>query len=145
MVDLRNNTIRFVFDLQNYPKEALYGAAYVFLDKAYLFLDNKSSRKIEVSLKGKNKLNEKQLKNLKGEFLNELLNYTVRINLSKNNRKIREYIISQALFSAFGDDQVNKEDEVKYEDDPLGIAIPWEDKYGEKTEKTIKKQNRKTA
>jgi len=145
MVDLRNNTIRFVFDLQNYPKEALYGAAYVFLDKAYLFLDNKSSRKIEVSLKGKNKLNEKQLKNLKGEFLNELLNYTVRINLSKNNRKIREYIISQALFSAFGDDQVNKEDEVKYEDDPLGIAIPWEDKYGEKTGKTIKKQNRKTA
>ena len=136
MVDLRNNTIKFIFNLQNYPKEALYGAAYVFLDKAYLFLDNKSPKKIEVSLKGKKKLNEKQLEELKGEFLNELLNYTVRINLSKNNKKIREYIISQALFSAFGNNQVSKEDEVKYEEDPLGIAIPWEDKYGKKTEKT---------
>lgn len=145
MIDVRNNTIRFVFDIGNYSKEALYGAAYVFLDKAYLFLDNKSSKKIEISLKGKKKLNKNQLENLKGEFLNELLNYTVRINLSKNNKKIREYVISQALFSAFGDDQVDKEDEVKYEEDPLGIAIPWEDKYGKKTGKTIKKQSRKTA
>jgi len=132
MIDLKNNTIRFVFDIDNYSKEALYGAAYVFLDKAYLFLDNKSSKKIEISLKGKKKLNKNQLENLKGEFLNELLNYTVRINLSKNNKKIREYVISQALFSAFGDDDV-EEDEIKYEDDPLGIAIPWEDKYGKKT------------
>ncbi len=132
-----NNQIKFRVNLQNYPLEAIYGAAYVFLDKAYLFLDNKSPEKIEVFLKGKKKFNKKQLEELKGEFLNELLNYTVRINLSKNNKKIREYIISQALFSALGDDQANKEDEIKYEDDPLGIAIPWEDKYGKKSEKTI--------
>jgi len=147
MIEVKNNTIRFVFNLQNYPMDALYGAAYVFLDKAYLFLDNKSSKKIEVSLKGKEKLNKNQLEDLKGEFLNELLNYTVRINLSKNNKKIREYIISQALLSAFGNDEVNKEDEIKYEDDPLGIAIPWEDKYEKKSEETIKgeKQSKETA
>jgi len=132
-----NNQIKFRVNLQNYPMEAIYGAAYVFLSKAYLFLDNKSPEKIEVFLKGKKKFNKKQLEELKGEFLNELLNYTVRINLSKNNKKIREYIISQALYSAFGDDKVNKEDEIKYEDDPLGIAIPWEDKYGKEIEKTI--------
>ena len=137
MIDLKNNTIKLIFDLQNYPKEALYGAAYVFLDKAYLFLDNKSSKKIEVSLKGKKKLNKNQLEKIKGEFLNELLNYTVRINLSKNNKKIREYVVEQALFSAFGEENV-EEDEIKYEEDPLGIAIPWEDKYEKKSEKTIK-------
>ena len=147
MADVRNNTIRFVFNLQNYPMDALYGAAYVFLDKAYLFLDNKSSKKIEVSLKGKKKLNKNQLEDLKGEFLNELLNYTVRINLSKKNKKIREYIIGQALFSSLGNDEVNKEDKVKYEDDPLGIAIPWEDKYEKKSEETIKgeKQSKETV
>ena len=131
-MSVEDNQIKFRINLKNYPLEALYGAAYVFLDKAYLFLDNKSPEKVEVFLKGKKKFNKKQLEELKGEFLNELLNYTVRINLSKNNKKIREYIIGQALCSAFGDDQINEEDEIKYEDDPLGIAVPWEDKYGKK-------------
>jgi len=132
---IKDNTLKFSFNLKDYPLEALHGAAYVFIDRAYLFLDNKSPKKIEVSLKGKKKLNKKQLEDLKGEFLNELLNYTVRVNLSKSNKKTREYIISQALFSAFGDYDINKEDEIKYEEDPLGIAIPWEDKHGKKQKK----------
>ena len=132
---IEDNTLKFSFNLKDYPLEALHGAAYVFIDRAYLFLDNKSPKKIEVSLKGKKKLNKKQLEDLKGEFLNELLNYTVRVNLSKSNKKTREYIISQALFSAFGDYDINKEDEIKYEEDPLGIAIPWEDKHGKKQKK----------
>jgi len=131
----KNNTIRFLVSLQDYPLEAIHGAVYVFLNKSYIFLKTQSVKKIEVSLKGKKKLAEKQLEILKGEFLNELLNYTVRINLSKSNKKTREYIVSQALFSTFGDYNIDKEDEVKYEEDPLGIAIPWEDKYGEKQKK----------
>ena len=139
MNEIKSNTIRFFLNLQSYPLEAVYGAAYVFLDKAYLFLNGQSSKKIEISLKGKKKLTKKQLDNLKGEFLNELLNYTVRINLAKRNKKIREYIISQALFSALGGEE-NREDEVKYEDDPLGIAIPWEEKYEKNQKVTAKKK-----
>jgi len=74
MNGIKSNTIRFSLNLQSYPLEAVYGASYVFIDKAYLFLDSQSSRKIEISLKGKKKLTKKQLDNLKGEFLNELLN-----------------------------------------------------------------------
>ena len=126
---IKNNTVEFCFNLKNYPLEAVYGAAYVFIDRAYLFLDSPSPKKISVSLKGKKKLSRKQLEALKGEFLNELLNYTVRVNLNKNNRKLREFIVSQALFSAIKDDEKGS---FTYEDDPLGIAVPWEEKYGKK-------------
>jgi His-Xaa-Ser system protein HxsD len=126
---IKGNTIEFCFNLKNYPLEAVYGAAYVFIDRAYLFLDSPSPQKISVSLRGKKKLSRKQLEDLKGEFLNELLNYTIRVNLNKNNRKLREFIVSQSLFSAIKDDG---KESFSYEDDPLGIAVPWEEKYGKK-------------
>lgn len=131
----KNNTIRFSFSLKDYPMEAVYGAAYVFVDKAYLFLESKSKDKVEVYLKAKKKSDNEKLEELKGEFLNELLNYTVRIKLAKSNKKIRDYVVSQALLSAIGEEAISQEeekDEMKYEDDPLGIAVPWEEKYGEK-------------
>lgn len=134
MAKNKNNTIKFNFNLKNYPLEAVYGTAYVFLDRAYLFLDGKRKDQIEVSLKGKKRLSDKKLEELKGEFLNELLNYTLRIKLAKNNRKIREYIISQALLSAIGPEEP-AEQEMTYQDDPLGIAVPWEEKYEKKNKK----------
>jgi His-Xaa-Ser system protein HxsD len=129
---MNNNGIKFSLNLEAYPLEAIYGAAYVFIDKAYLFLDNPSSKKIEVFLKSKTQKSKKQLENLKGEFLNELLNYTLRVNLNKRNRKIREYIVNQALFSAVKQEEIKQEDKLGYQDDPLGIAVPWEEKYGKK-------------
>ena len=141
-VKIKNNTIEFLLNLQDYPLEAVYGTAYVFLDKAYLFLDSRPFGKIEVSLKGKKKLTKKQSEDIKGEFLNELLNYTLRINLAKHNRKIREYIVGQALFSSLGEEELTKEDEMRYKDDPLGSAIPWEEKYKKKSKLPPKKKKK---
>lgn len=140
---IKNNTLKFFLNLQDYPLEAIYGTAYVFLDKAYLFLDNRSAKKIEVSLKGRKKLTKKQLESLKGEFLNELLNCTLRTNLTKYNRKIREYVVSQALFSALGEEGVVKEDKIGYQDDILGIAVPWEEKYGKESKSKTKTKRKK--
>ncbi|MFH1671468.1 MAG: hypothetical protein ABH889_01680, partial [Candidatus Portnoybacteria bacterium] len=56
----------------------------------------------------------------------------------KSNKKIRDYVVSQALLSAIGEEAISQEeekDEMKYEDDPLGIAVPWEEKYGGKHKK----------
>jgi His-Xaa-Ser system protein HxsD len=130
----KNNTVKLLIDPKIYPPEAIYGAGYVFIDQAYLFLTSRSSGKIEVSLKGKKKLSKKQLESLAGEFSNELLNYTLRINLAKYNKKIREYVVSRALFSAVETEKINQEKPRRfvYEKDPLGIAIPWEEKYGKK-------------
>jgi hypothetical protein len=83
----------------------------------------------------KKKLSKKKLTELEGEFSNELLNYTLRINLAKRNKSIREYIISQALLSAIGEEEAIEEDGTSFQDDPLGIAVPWEEKYQEDKKK----------
>lgn len=119
-----------IIDEKLYPKEAVYGAAYVFIDKAYIFLDKKEKEKIEITLKLKPD-NKEDLEKLEGEFMNELLNYTLRLSVSKNNKNIREMIVGQALVAAGGEKLVN-EKEFEYVDDPLGIAVPWEEKYGNK-------------
>lgn len=128
----KSDIMKFSFNLKDYNLEALYETAYSFLDKAYIHFDEKKKNKIEVFLNPKKSINQKRMEEMKNDFMNELLNYTVRVNLSKKNKKIRELIIGEALVSAIGIDSNNKdEDDIKYEDDPLGIAIPWEDKYGE--------------
>lgn len=117
-----------------YPLEAILNACYTFIDRAYIFLDTDSKgNQIKVSIKPKNKLPEKQLEVLKGEFMNELLHSVLRYTVSKNNKKIREYIIGRALYSALPTpDLITADEKLDYQEDPLGIAIPWEEKYGRK-------------
>lgn len=122
-------------DLNIYPLEAIYGAAYVFVDKVYIFLDSLAEGKVEITFRSKDENKIETLEKIEGEFMNELLNYTLRLKLSESNKKIREYVVEQALFSALGREEgilKNEGEKFEFEDDPLGIAIPWEDKYGNK-------------
>lgn len=122
--------MNFKLNSKIYPLEAILNACYAFIDRAYIFLDNDSKTKnINVSFKGKHKLSEKNLKSLQGEFMNELLHSSLRYNINKNNKKIREYIINRALYSALPYEDEKFE---IYNEDPLGIATPWEEKYGKK-------------
>ncbi|MBL7130721.1 MAG: His-Xaa-Ser system protein HxsD, partial [Candidatus Omnitrophica bacterium] len=109
---------------------AIYGACYVFIDRAYIFLDGDSKKEIKIYIKGKRKFPLQKLKRLVGEFQNELLNYALREKIGKNTRKIREYIVGKALFSAHDVLPEEKEKKYDYQKDPLGIAIPWEEKHG---------------
>ena len=129
------NELKVRVDLNIYPLEAIYGAAYVFVDRVYIFLDTCQENKIEIFFRAKENSNLDELEKIEGEFMNELLNYTLRLKLSESNKKIREYVVEQALFSALGREEgilKNIEEKFEFEDDPLGIAIPWEDKYGNK-------------
>jgi len=122
-----------------YPLEAIYGACYVFIDRAYLFLDGDLNKEVKIFLKGKKELSPKELEKLAGEFENELLNYSLRLSIAKNTKNIRETIVERALFSVLPHEKelekINKSeqiDEKTIENDPLGIAVPWEEKYGNK-------------
>jgi len=122
-----------------YPLEAIYGACYIFIDKAYLLLDGDPKKEIKISIIGKQELKLKNLEKIAGEFKNELLNYTLRLSIAKNTKKIRETIVERALFSVLPHeeeleviDQSEQIDKKTIEDDPLGIAVPWEEKYGKK-------------
>lgn len=121
-----------------YPLEAILNASYAFIDRAYIFLDtNSKGNEIVASLKGKQKLSPKKLEQLRGEFMNELLHCALRYKISKNNKKIREYIVGRALYSALSlpmEEAISEEgsEKLDYQQDPLGIAVPWEEKYGKK-------------
>lgn len=132
--------IKFSLNPAVYPKEAIYAACYVFLDRFYLYLDQVNSR-IKVYLKPKPGI-KLTLNSCRGEFRNELLNNTLRLAISKRNQKIREMIVREALFFSQPkkelDDLILKKQNGKRENwkkDPQGIAIPWETKYGKKAKK----------
>ena len=128
----KKNQLLISLNPKIYPSEAVYGACYVFIDRAYLFLDGNPEKEIKVFIKGKEGLNSKKLEKLAGEFKNELLNYTLRLTIAKNTKKIRETIVERALFSALPHKEIiaEEEEEKVFEEDPLGIAVPWEEKYG---------------
>lgn len=142
----RENEIIFEITTKIYPKEVIYKTCYFFIDKVFIYLDIINKDFVAVSLKGKKNLSKKQLKNIEGEFLNELLNVLLRENVSKRNQKILEYIIGGAITASLpgnekkvetsnietSDMDLNKEieilkkelEEIKeddFENDPLGI------------------------
>lgn len=130
------NQIIFFLNSKVYPLEAVYSTAYIFLDKAYVFLDGHPKKEIIVYLKGKDKLSRKKLAALRGEFHNELLNYLLRVKIAKSNKKIREFIVGTALVSALPlPSQSIKSPTGPSTEDPLGIAIPWEKKYKKSAKK----------
>lgn len=126
-----------------YSISAIYGAAYVFIDKVYIRLDGDPNKKIEVYFKPKENLSPKDLEALVGDFENELLNYALREQIVKSNQKIREHIITQALLSplySFSELASKARDE-NYLEDPLGIAQTWEERFGPKNKKKAKRKN----
>jgi len=129
-INQKENKITAFINPAIYPLEAIYGTTYLFLDKMYVFLEEKGKNQIIVSLKGKEKLTEKNLNELAGEFYNELLNCALRNKISKNNQKLREYIVIKALTSASWKNPNPKiEKKEKWNKDTIGMALPWKEKY----------------
>jgi His-Xaa-Ser system protein HxsD len=119
-----------------YPKDAIYGAAYVFIDRCYVHLDRAADRRIKVTLRAKKGVSS-SADELAGEFQNELLGQAWRITIAEENRQLIESITTRALGGAAGPpglDELLAMDigEASAFDDPLGIAMSWEEKYKKK-------------
>jgi His-Xaa-Ser system protein HxsD len=123
------------FDEDLYPLDAIHGAAYVFLERAYLFLERAADRRLRVRLKAKG--SDGDTAALAGDFENEALAQAYRRRLATENRALIESIASRALAGAAGppglDDLLAMDigAETAF-DDPLGIAMSWEEKYAKK-------------
>lgn len=137
-LDAQASTMTLSLDISLYPRDVLYGAAYVFLDRAYVLLDRDGARFL-VHLRGKQALDEGTLRGMAGEFENELLAQALRHAVVKANQRIIEGITALAITGAAGpppgeeraDDPMlvdlhDPDDGVL--DDPLGLAVPWEAK-----------------
>lgn len=142
MKNKKNDDFTIKLNPKIYSLSVIYGAAYVFIDKAYVVLDGDPKKSIEVWFRAKNIGDD--LSAILGEFENELLNYALREQIVKSNQKIREYTIAQALLSSLGvacpDFQEKSGSSEEYVDDPLGIAKTWEDRFEKKSVKQKKCQ-----
>lgn len=138
-LEIGDNQVVVKVNPKVYPLEAVYSAAYVFMDRAYIVLDGDPEKEILVRLKLKE---EDSLEKLGEEFNNELLNYADYLQRVRETKKIRETILQRAILT--NDPKATEEttfeeiddlDEYSLED-PEGIAVPWEKKYGKDEDKT---------
>jgi len=121
---------KILVDTKIYPLEIIKSTAYKFIDSTYIQLKSAEGDAIEVSLKSK--MDKNNQNNIGGEFYNELLNNVLRIKIAERNKDIRKLIVQQALYAAVSNKPYDAGDNnASYQDDPLGIAVPWEEKYGE--------------
>ena len=135
-LDPATSTLTLSLDVGLYPRDVLYAAAYVFLDRAYVLLDRQDTRFV-VHVRGKRPLDEAALRAMAGEFENELLAQALRHQVVDANQRIIEDVVAVAIAGAAGDppgdaplegapliDPGDPED--GFVADPLGIARPWE-------------------
>lgn len=137
-LDADNNTAVLTLDAGLYPVDAIYSAAYALIDRAWVLLDRApvtsgKGFRFLIHLRGKMPLGEVGLQALSGEFGNELLSQALRRKVVKQNNKIIEEIVTQAIAGAAGatlpQDFMEEDDDLDFLDDPLGIAVPWEEKF----------------
>lgn len=135
-VSLGKDHVSFEVDETVYPLEAIYGGAYLFVDRCFVFLSRPQPQMVAVRLTARVAATAAELETLAGEFMNELLSQTTRLRLSQATARIREYYTAAALRAAASapsvDDLLAELDAEELEDDPLEISVPWEAKYGDK-------------
>jgi His-Xaa-Ser system protein HxsD len=120
-----------------YPKDAVYGAAYTFIDRCYVLLERADAGKIRIRLREK-RAGGLDAATVAGELENELLAQAWRRLLAEENRAYIEATTARALGGAAGPpglDELLDMDigEASAFEDPLGIAMSWEEKYKKKS------------
>ena len=135
-VDVGAKAVTLKVDPALYPLDALYGAAYIFIDRCFVLLDKPdaswrvtlSSRKAEPT--------PEELQGLVGEFANELLSCAWRAKISEQSRALIESVTAQALGGAMGPPSLDDLEKFDFSEeafeDPLGIALSWEEKHKKK-------------
>jgi His-Xaa-Ser system protein HxsD len=138
LVTLDAESAALRLDATLYPLSALYSAAYIFLDRAYVLLDQPDERHFRATLSWKKAPAQAEgaLERLAGEFANELLSCAWRARIAEDSRMVIESTTARALGGALGPPSLDDLESFDFGDepfdDPLGIALSWEEKYGKK-------------
>ena len=98
-LDPATSSLTLSLDIGLYPRDVLYAAAYVFLDRAYVLLDRQDPRFV-VHLRAKRPLDEATLQAMAGEFENELLAQALRHQVVDANQRIIEDVVAVAIAGA---------------------------------------------
>jgi His-Xaa-Ser system protein HxsD len=135
VVDAANNRVSVAVNPAVYPLDVIYGAGFIYVDRAFVILDRIDPDHVLVTLTARRASDEQALRDLGGAFANELLTQALRETIARKTQKIRELVINRALYSTLdsggggGEMDFEEEDDLEFLDDPLGIAVPWEEKF----------------
>lgn len=139
--NIKKNKVTLKLNQELYPLETIYTVSYLYLDEAYFFLKKDDKNRIIIEITPKNKTD---IENFAKEFKNQLINYGQQILINKENSDIKKKILEEILFhsvpkekkieqgkkSELYDEELEMIDEELEIDDPEGIFVPWEEKYG---------------
>ena len=143
--------IDFIFDIKDYSLDVIKETSYLFSDSFWVFVE-KNSNKIKVTFETFNK--KVKIKDLQKLFTKKLKEEKIKDEIFKENIKLREYLIKQAMtynpeennndgLTAEEEKELEKlikevEEELKKESGGSNdgeIKKTWEEKYGNKTSK----------
>jgi len=127
-IQLDENKAVITLNPKLYSKDVIFAAAYILLDKAYFLFDGDPEKQISIEIKPKT---NQDIKKIVESFNDELVNYSVYHAQSEKNKKLRQMLLQRALLTGTTPQPTVYEDDEEF-DDPEGIAIPWEEKYGDK-------------
>ncbi len=146
--------MKLAFKKDIYPPMAIQHTCNLFSDIIIFEIEEKG-KDVFVKIFPKENTSQSSMEKIIGDFKNELIHQALRLKIAKDNKKIRGLLIEQALSAAMprkesegtleaaiSEEDIDKElEEIlkevetetqNYQDDPLGIAVPWEEKYQEK-------------
>jgi His-Xaa-Ser system protein HxsD len=140
VTDLRTtlapDRVELDLDATVFPRDAVYGAAFTFIDRCYVRLDQPAPGRLAIVLR------PKAAGSLEGEALAaeaqaELRAQAFRVRLAEDGRELTAAIVSGAFGAAVGPgaasiDDLASDDAIAL-DDPLGIALQWEEKQAAST------------
>ncbi len=120
-----------------YPLDAVYGAAFTFIDRCYVLLDRPGAAQVRITLTPKSlDTGESALRDVAGELENELLSCAWRAQIVRENRAVIEAVTLKAISGAMGPPTLDELEDFDFTEeafeDPLGIGLSWEEKYKKK-------------
>jgi His-Xaa-Ser system protein HxsD len=120
-----------------YPLDAIYGAAFTFIDRCYVLLDRPGAAQVRITLTPKSlDTGESALRDVAGELENELLSCAWRAQIVRENRAVIEAVTLKAISGAMGPPTLDELEDFDFTEeafeDPLGIGLSWEEKYKKK-------------
>ncbi len=136
-VEIDDAAVHVTVDDQVYPLEAVYGASFTFIDRCFVFIDRPAEGRIRIVLSAKKPgADAEALRALAGELANELLACAYRRRITEANRATIEAVTMQAMAGAMGPPSLDELEDFDFTEepfeDPLGIAMSWEEKHGKK-------------
>jgi His-Xaa-Ser system protein HxsD len=126
---VEERAVSFELDESLYPLDAIYGAAYIFVDRCFVFLTRPRDKFVDVRLRTRGEATEASLESLAGEFANELLNQVLRFRLAESTSKLREYYMARAFFTQPAHRSIDallaELDAEEMDAGGIDIKVPW--------------------